>query len=106
MWSSWPQVSRSSERWSKTEHSGRAGRKGCPSGLAERTGRGGWLRGHFGFYNPPMRLGLLGPCGGHERELETAARGLRERLGAERVVYLGADRALDLVVGRWAVDLV
>jgi hypothetical protein len=53
-----------------------------------------------------MRLGLLGPCGGHERELETAARGLRERLGAERVVYLGADRALDLVVGRWAVDLV
>jgi hypothetical protein len=53
-----------------------------------------------------MRLGLLGPCGGHERELATAARGLRERLGAERVVYLGADRALDLVVGRWAVDLV
>ena len=53
-----------------------------------------------------MRLGLLGPCGGHERKLQTAARGLRERLGAERVVYLGADRALDLVVGRWAVDLV
>jgi hypothetical protein len=53
-----------------------------------------------------MRLGLLGPCGGHERELEAAARGLREHLGAERVVYLGADRALDLVVGRWAVDLV
>jgi hypothetical protein len=53
-----------------------------------------------------MRLGLLGPCGGHERELEAAARGLRERLGAERVVYLGADRALDLVVGKWAVDLV
>jgi len=53
-----------------------------------------------------MRLGLLGPCGGHVRELEAAARGLRERLGAERVVYLGADRALDLVVGKWAVDLV
>lgn len=53
-----------------------------------------------------MRLGLLGPCGGHERELEIAARGLRERLFAERVVYLGADRALDLVVGRWVVDLV
>jgi len=53
-----------------------------------------------------MRLGLLGPCGGHERELEVAARGLSEKLAAERVVYLGADRALDLVVGRWAVALV
>lgn len=53
-----------------------------------------------------MRLGLLGPCGGHERELEVAARALRDRLGAERVVYLGADQALDLIVERWAVDLV
>lgn len=53
-----------------------------------------------------MRLGLLGPCGGYERELATAARGLREQHGAERVVYLGADRALDLVVERWVVDLV
>lgn len=38
--------------------------------------------------------------------LETAARGLRDVLGAERVVYLGGDRALDSVVGRWAVELV
>jgi hypothetical protein len=57
-------------------------------------------------YDRSMRLGLLGPSGGHERELDRAARGLRDGLGAERVVYLGADRALDALVSRWAIDLV
>ncbi len=53
-----------------------------------------------------MRLGLLGPSSGHDQELGDAARALRDRLGTERVVYLGADRALDGLVSRWAVELV
>ena len=59
-----------------------------------------------GSYTPSMRLGLLGPALDHEDELEESARRLRDELGATRVVYLGADRALESVVSRWAVGLV
>lgn len=53
-----------------------------------------------------MKLGLLGPGAGHDQEVGEAALGLRDQLGAEKVVYLGADRALDSMVSRWAVELV
>lgn len=53
-----------------------------------------------------MRLGLLGPALGHDDALERAARAMQAELGADRVVYLGADRALDTLVARWATDLV
>ncbi len=53
-----------------------------------------------------MRLGLLGPAQGHTDELTRAARFLRRRLDAERIVYLGADRSLDAVVSGWAEKLV
>lgn len=53
-----------------------------------------------------MRLGLLGPTGPNPEALERAARFLLSSAGAERVVYLGVDGALDLVVERWAAALV
>jgi hypothetical protein len=53
-----------------------------------------------------MRLGLLGPGWSDPEAFERAARGLRDALGADRVVYLGEDGALDAVVQSWAVDLV
>jgi len=53
-----------------------------------------------------MRLGLLGPALDQGEALASAARGLRERLGADRVVYLGADSALDDLVRAWAEELV
>lgn len=53
-----------------------------------------------------MRLGLLGPSQGHRQALEKAARFLRRELEAERVLYLGADGALDAMVRSWAEQLV
>jgi hypothetical protein len=53
-----------------------------------------------------MRLGLLGPGWSDREAFEKAARGLRDQLGADRVVYLGDDGLLDDVVSTWAVDLV
>jgi hypothetical protein len=53
-----------------------------------------------------MRLGLLGPALGHADALERAARFLRRKQDAERVVYLGADQSLDQLVQRWAEQLV
>ncbi len=53
-----------------------------------------------------MRLGLLGPALGHVDALERAARFLRRKQDAERIVYLGADQSLDLVIRRWAEQLV
>jgi hypothetical protein len=53
-----------------------------------------------------MRLGLLGPGWSELDSFEYAARGLRDKLGAGRVVYLGEDDMLDQVVSGWAVDLV
>jgi hypothetical protein len=53
-----------------------------------------------------MRLGLLGPTGGDPKPLELAARRLVDELGADRIVYLGVDGALDEVVQRWAQELV
>jgi hypothetical protein len=38
--------------------------------------------------------------------LERAARFLRRKQDAERIVYLGADQSLDLVIRRWAEQLV
>jgi hypothetical protein len=53
-----------------------------------------------------MRLGLLGPALQGAPALERAARFLRRQLNADRIVYLGADRALDDLIRRWAVQLV
>lgn len=53
-----------------------------------------------------MKLGLLGPLSGDRAELKRAALGMRDIVGAERVMYLGADSALDEVVRQMAEDLV
>lgn len=53
-----------------------------------------------------MRLGLLGPSQGHRQALEKAARFLRREQEADRVLYLGADGALEGVVRAWAEQLV
>lgn len=52
-----------------------------------------------------MKLGLLGPAAGQLNDLGQAGKALRA-LGAERVIYLGADAALDEVVRDWAQTLV
>ncbi len=53
-----------------------------------------------------MKLGLLGPAPDHRSELAAAARHLKDELQVERVLYLGADRMLDTVIGGWAQELV
>ncbi len=53
-----------------------------------------------------MKLGLLGPAFEQRALLAAAARALTERHGAERVVYLGTDGALDQLVRQWAEELV
>jgi hypothetical protein len=53
-----------------------------------------------------MRLGLLGPAHGDPGPLERAARRLLDDLGADRIVYLGVDGALDRIVQSWAEALV
>lgn len=53
-----------------------------------------------------MRLGLLGPAGSSGVLLREAAEFLVTRERADRVVYLGADGALDAVVEDWARQLV
>jgi hypothetical protein len=53
-----------------------------------------------------MRLGLLGPTGVNESDLERGARFLSREAAADRVIYLGVDAALDAVVRRWAERLV
>lgn len=53
-----------------------------------------------------MRLGLLGPALDHQAHLERAAAWLRDEQKVERVLYLGADSALDQIVSRWAAELV
>lgn len=57
-------------------------------------------------YSPPMRLGLLGPAPDQKDALADAAKAMQKELAADRVLYLGSDRMLDLVVGGWAEDLV
>lgn len=53
-----------------------------------------------------MRIGLLGPGCSDPKSFDRAARGLRDELGAETIVYLGEDRTLEQSVMGWAVDLV
>jgi hypothetical protein len=53
-----------------------------------------------------MRFGLLGPCGGDLPILEQAARLLLFEHGADQVIYLGPDDALDRLVLDWAGRLV
>lgn len=53
-----------------------------------------------------MRLGLLGPASDNREALAEAAKGLRTELAADRVLYLGADRMLEGIVGQWAEELV
>jgi hypothetical protein len=53
-----------------------------------------------------MRLGLLGPAHGDQDALARAARFLLLEAGVSRAVYLGVDDALDVVVRRWAEELV
>ncbi len=53
-----------------------------------------------------MRLGLLGPAPDQKEVLAEAARKMQNDLRVDRVLYLGSDRMLDLVVGQWAEELV
>lgn len=53
-----------------------------------------------------MRLGILGPARGDLHALAKAAQELLDRFAVERVVYVGADDALDQVVANWARDIV
>lgn len=53
-----------------------------------------------------MRLGLLGPAPDQKDLLAEAARKMQKDLGVDRVLYLGSDRMLDMVVGHWAEELV
>ncbi len=53
-----------------------------------------------------MRLGVLGPANGDLVTLAKAAQLLLDKAGVERVLYLGADDALDRVVAAWAAELV
>lgn len=53
-----------------------------------------------------MRLGLLGPASDQKELLAEAARKMQKDLSVDRVLYLGPDRMLDLVVSGWAEELV
>jgi hypothetical protein len=53
-----------------------------------------------------VRLGVLGPAQGDLVALAKAAQHLLDVARAERVIYLGADDALDKVVLAWAQELV
>jgi len=53
-----------------------------------------------------VRLGILGPARGDHHALARAAQELLDRFAADRVLYVGADDALDLVVANWARDIV
>lgn len=53
-----------------------------------------------------MRLGLIGPSDGDLAMLARAARLLLDEALVDRVIYLGADDALDNVVSAWAGELV
>ncbi len=53
-----------------------------------------------------MRLGVLGPSDGDLVLLAQAAQVLIDRAEVDRVIYLGADDALDRVVAAWARELV
>ncbi len=52
-----------------------------------------------------MRIGLLGPSDGDLVALAKASSTAVDRLGAQQVIYLGADGALDRVVAAWAEGL-
>jgi hypothetical protein len=52
-----------------------------------------------------MKLGLLGPAA-DSASLKAAALGLRQKAGAERIVYLGTDQKLEEIVLEWARALV
>jgi hypothetical protein len=53
-----------------------------------------------------MRLGLLGPASDQKEVLAEAARKMQKDFAVDRVLYLGPDRMLDMVVGGWAEELV
>lgn len=53
-----------------------------------------------------MRLGLLGPANNDMVGLARAAQRLVDEAGAEKVLYLGSDGALDRVVASWAHEIV
>lgn len=52
-----------------------------------------------------MKLGFIGPCRGDINALRGPAELLLFELGANRVVYLGADDALDRAIAGWASKL-
>jgi len=52
-----------------------------------------------------MKLGFIGPCRGEVGALRGPAEFLLFELGADRVVYLGADDALDRAIAGWADKL-
>jgi len=53
-----------------------------------------------------VRLGVLGPANGDLPALARGAQRLLDELGTERVLYVGADDALDRVVAGWARQIV
>ena len=53
-----------------------------------------------------MRLAVLGPASGNRNRLRERSQYALEKLSADRIVYLGIDGLLDLVVRDWAVELV
>jgi hypothetical protein len=53
-----------------------------------------------------VRLGLIGPASGDLAAVARAATLLVDRAGADRVLYLGDDDALEIVVASWARELV
>lgn len=48
----------------------------------------------------------MGPAPDQKDLLAEAARKMQKDLGVDRVLYLGSDRMLDMVVGHWAEELV
>lgn len=53
-----------------------------------------------------MRLGIIGPAKGDSRTLARAVECLLDVVGVQRVLYLAADGALDILVRAWARSLV
>lgn len=53
-----------------------------------------------------MRLGVLGPAASDLAGLAKSAQILVDNFGATKVLYLGLDDALDVVVASWAQELV
>jgi hypothetical protein len=52
-----------------------------------------------------VRIGVVGPAADDVDGLRSAASRLLQDVGADQVIYLGVDDAMDRVVGDWAVEV-